>query len=51
MATTILASEQVLVVGAGPAGISSAYYLEQAGISYRALDRADVIAFLQENTK
>ena len=39
-----LASEQVLVVGAGPSGISSAYYLEQAGIPYRVVDRADVIA-------
>jgi len=39
-----LASEQVLVVGAGPSGISSAYYLEQAGIPYRVGDRAEVIA-------
>lgn len=36
--------EAVFVVGAGPAGISSAYYLEQAGIAYRVVDRADVIA-------
>lgn len=34
----------VLVVGAGPAGLASAYYLEQAGISYVAVDRADVVA-------
>ncbi|HVU09798.1 MAG TPA: NAD(P)/FAD-dependent oxidoreductase [Phototrophicaceae bacterium] len=37
-------SDQVLVVGAGPAGISSAYFLEQARISYRVVDRARVIA-------
>jgi putative flavoprotein involved in K+ transport len=36
--------EAVLVVGAGPSGISSAYYLEKAGISYRVVDRAEVIA-------
>ncbi|MCC6804908.1 MAG: FAD-dependent monooxygenase, partial [Anaerolineae bacterium] len=36
--------EAVFVVGAGPAGISSAYYLEQAGIAYRVVDRASVIA-------
>ncbi|MFN8562487.1 MAG: NAD(P)-binding domain-containing protein [Anaerolineae bacterium] len=36
--------EAVFVVGAGPAGISSAYYLAQAGIPYRAVDRASVIA-------
>lgn len=39
-----MASEQVLVVGAGPSGISSAYYLERASISYRVVERADVIA-------
>ncbi len=44
MATPTLASEQVFVIGAGPAGISSAYYLEQAHISYRVVDRASVIA-------
>jgi len=37
-------NEAVFVVGAGPAGISSAYYLEQAGIPYRVVDRAEVIA-------
>lgn len=36
--------EAVLVVGAGPSGISSAYYLERAGIPYRVVDRASVIA-------
>ena len=44
-----MASEQVFVVGAGPAGISSAYYLEQAGIPYRVVDRADVIASTWSN--
>lgn len=37
-------TEDVLVIGAGPAGIASAYYLKQAGISYRVVDRAPVIA-------
>ncbi|NDJ62060.1 MAG: NAD(P)-binding domain-containing protein, partial [Chloroflexi bacterium] len=34
---------QVLVIGAGPAGLASAYYLQQAGIAYRVVDRADAI--------
>lgn len=34
----------VLVIGAGPAGIACAYYLQQAGIDYEVVDRADVIA-------
>src|SRR5690349_1293712 len=42
--TPTVTSDQVLVVGAGPSGISSAYYLEQAGIPYRVVDRAGVIA-------
>ena len=37
------AIEGVLVIGAGPAGIASAYALEQAKISYKVVDRADVI--------
>lgn len=37
-------TEDVLVIGAGPAGIASAYYLQQAGISYRVVDRAAVLA-------
>lgn len=36
-------AEDVLVIGAGPAGLASAYYLEQAGISYRVIDQAAVI--------
>ena len=37
-------AEDVLVIGAGPAGIACAYSLEQAGISYKVVDRASVIA-------
>lgn len=37
-------AEDVIVIGAGPAGIASAYYLEQAGISYRVVDAASEIA-------
>src|SRR5829696_358264 len=36
-------NEAVFVVGAGLAGVSSAYYLEQAGISYKVVDRADKV--------
>lgn len=35
---------EVLVIGAGPAGIASAYYLQKAGISYEVVDRAEQIA-------
>lgn len=34
----------VLVIGAGPAGIACAYYLQQAGVDYEVIDYADVIA-------
>lgn len=34
----------VLVIGAGPAGIASAYFLQQAGIRYEVVDSADEIA-------
>lgn len=37
-------SPEVLVIGAGPAGIASAYYLQKAGISYEVVDRAEQIA-------
>ena len=34
----------VLVIGSGPAGINAAWALEQAGIEYRIIDRADSLA-------
>ena len=37
------ATEDVLVIGAGPAGIATAYALEKANISYKVIDRADKI--------
>jgi hypothetical protein len=39
----IRAAEDVLIIGAGPAGIASAYALEKAGIRYKVIDRAQVI--------
>ncbi len=33
----------ILVIGAGPAGIATAYALQQAGLHYRVVDRASVI--------
>lgn len=41
--TAIRADVDVLVIGAGPAGIASAYALEQAAISYQVVDRAEII--------
>ncbi|MCA9913765.1 MAG: NAD(P)/FAD-dependent oxidoreductase, partial [Anaerolineae bacterium] len=41
--TATLAAEDVLIIGAGPAGITSAYYLAQAGIPYKVIDRAEVV--------
>jgi cation diffusion facilitator CzcD-associated flavoprotein CzcO len=38
------APEDVLVIGAGPAGIASAYALQQMGLSFKVVDRAHVIA-------
>jgi len=35
---------QVLVIGAGPAGIACAYYLQQANIPYLVIDKAQIIA-------
>jgi putative flavoprotein involved in K+ transport len=37
-------SGDVLVVGAGPAGLASAWYLERAGIPYVVVDRAGEVA-------
>ncbi|MDX1993418.1 MAG: NAD(P)/FAD-dependent oxidoreductase [bacterium] len=37
-------AEDVLVIGAGPAGLASAYFLEANDISYRVVDWASVIA-------
>jgi putative flavoprotein involved in K+ transport len=37
-------AEDILVIGAGPAGIASAYFLQQAGLSYRVIDKASNIA-------
>lgn len=39
----IYAEDNVLVIGAGPAGIASAYALKNAGISYKMIDRAEKI--------
>jgi len=36
-------TDNVLVIGAGPAGIASAYFLGRAGIPYTVFDRAPVI--------
>ena len=36
--------DEVIVIGGGPAGIASACYLQQAGVPYRVLDRAGVVA-------
>ncbi len=41
--TAAIAAEDVLIIGAGPAGITSAYYLQQAGIAYKVIDRAEVV--------
>lgn len=35
--------DKVLVIGAGPGGLASAYYLERAGIPYEVVDRAHII--------
>jgi thioredoxin reductase len=36
-------NDAVLIIGAGPAGIAQAYFLQQAGIPYRLIDRAEVV--------
>ncbi|MCC6567210.1 MAG: NAD(P)-binding domain-containing protein, partial [Chloroflexi bacterium] len=38
------ASNPILVIGAGPAGIVTGYFLQRAGLPYEIIDRADVIA-------
>lgn len=43
------ANEDVLVIGAGPAGIATAYALEQAKLSYKVIDRADIIGHTWAN--
>lgn len=40
----VTVNSDVLVIGAGPAGIASAFYLQRAGIPYRIVDRAAVVA-------
>jgi len=35
---------EVLVIGAGPAGIASAYYLEKVGLPYRVVERESIAA-------
>jgi hypothetical protein len=39
----IHAQEDILIIGAGPAGIASAYALKKANISYKVIDRAEKI--------
>lgn len=34
----------ILVIGAGPAGIATAYFLQQRGLPYQVIDQADVLA-------
>ena len=43
------ASEDILVIGAGPAGIATAYALKKSGISYKVIDRADTIGHTWAN--
>lgn len=37
-----MSRDEILVIGAGPAGIASAYHLERAGLPYRVIDRAPI---------
>lgn len=37
-----IAEHDILVIGAGPAGVTSAYYLQQQHLSYRVVDRSRV---------
>ncbi|MBK9122001.1 MAG: NAD(P)/FAD-dependent oxidoreductase [Chloroflexi bacterium] len=38
------ASDPILVIGAGPAGIVTGYFLQQYGLPYEIIDRANIIA-------
>jgi cation diffusion facilitator CzcD-associated flavoprotein CzcO len=40
---------QVIVIGAGPAGLASAYYLKQAGIPFQVLEKSDMIGHTWAN--
>jgi cation diffusion facilitator CzcD-associated flavoprotein CzcO len=42
--STMSPEKHVLIIGAGPAGIASAYALQQARIPYQLIDRAETIA-------
>lgn len=39
-----VANPSVLVIGAGPAGVVSGYFLKRAGIPYQIIDRAQIVA-------
>lgn len=43
MTTPQIAEHDVLVIGAGPAGINAAYALEQVNISYKVVDKAEIV--------
>lgn len=47
--TPIYAQEDVLVIGAGPAGIATAYALEQAKISYKVIERTQQVGHTWAN--
>jgi putative flavoprotein involved in K+ transport len=44
MANARALTGDVLVIGAGPAGLASAHYLQRAGIAYTVVDRASEVA-------
>ena len=39
-----MSAADVLIIGAGPAGLNAAYALEQAGIEYRLIERTQQLA-------